>query len=68
LPEREHDLPHWQTAIEVLLLSDESGERRRPDDGARIAMMRAINADRSVSSAPPTARRKRPKKYRIIAK
>jgi hypothetical protein len=46
LPAKEHDLPHWQTAMTVLLLSAEHGRAGADPMMARIAMMQAINADR----------------------
>jgi hypothetical protein len=46
LPAEVHDLPHWQTAMEVLLLSAENGEAGADPVMARIAMTRALNAGR----------------------
>lgn len=41
LPKREQSLPHWQTAVEALILA---AEGRGPDMHARIAMIRALTA------------------------
>ena len=46
LPAEVHDLPHWQTAMEVLLLSAEHGQAGADPMMARIAMTRALNAGR----------------------
>ncbi len=46
LPAEEHELPHWQTAMTVLLLSAEHGQAGADPMMARIAMMHALNADR----------------------
>jgi len=41
-----HDLPDWQTAMTVLLLSVEHGQDGADPVMARIAMTRALNAGR----------------------
>jgi hypothetical protein len=46
LPVEEHDLPHWQTAMTVLLLSADNGQAGADPMMARLAMTRALNADR----------------------
>ena len=64
LPAREHDLPHWRAAIEVLILSAEHGEPGADPMFARIAMTRALHAGASL--VEPEPRHKRAKKHRII--
>ncbi len=64
LPPREHDRPHWQAAVEVLILEAERGEPGADPMMARIAMVRALHADRP--KAAPGPRPKRGKKYRIV--
>jgi hypothetical protein len=59
LPEAEHALPHWVTAIECLMLV---AEHNGPPMFARIAMMQAMNS----SEPNPTPRRKRAKVHRIV--
>jgi len=41
LPEKESDLPEWQTAIAVLMLVSQGG----PTMMARIGVMKALNRD-----------------------
>jgi hypothetical protein len=65
LPAEVHDLPQWQTAMTVLLLSVEHGQTGADPMLARIAMTRALNADRDVGSEM-SARRKRAKRYEIV--
>jgi hypothetical protein len=64
LPAREHDLPHWRAAIEVLILSAEHGEPGADPLLARIGMVRALRAGKPTE--PPQPWRKRAKKHRII--
>jgi hypothetical protein len=59
LPEAEHGLPHWVTAIECLMLV---AEHNRPTMFARIAMMQALLRD-EPRVAP---RRKRAKAFKIV--
>jgi hypothetical protein len=51
LPMAEHDADEWQTAMETLLLV---AERDGPEMMARIAMMRALNAQRGCDASAPT--------------
>ncbi|SDK04730.1 hypothetical protein SAMN05216338_108221 [Bradyrhizobium sp. Rc2d] len=60
LPQREHDAPEWEAAIETLMLVAESGG---PTMFARIGVMRALNRHRKAIDDP---RKKRAKKYRIV--
>lgn len=58
LPAAQQNLPHWQTAAELLLLvGDHGGDPMLP----RIAMMQALN-----SGKPPPPRRKRARTHTII--
>jgi hypothetical protein len=68
LAAEEHDLPHWQTAMTVLLLSAEHGQSGADPMMARIAMMQAIKAGRDVRSgmSAPAPRRKRAKRYTVV--
>jgi hypothetical protein len=67
LPGEVHDLPRWQVAMQVLLLSAEHEQRGADPMMARIAMMQAPNAGRGTSEETPAApRRKRAKRYGII--
>jgi hypothetical protein len=60
LPKAEHDKPHWQLAVEVLILA---AEDRGPLMHARIGMLQALNFGKP---APVIKRGKRAKKYRIV--
>ncbi|WP_349643117.1 hypothetical protein [Bradyrhizobium japonicum] len=62
LPKAAHDRPEWQAAMEALLLV---AERGGPVMFARIGMMRALNAGKSVPELEP--RRKREKVYKIVS-
>ncbi len=64
LPPREHDRPHWLAAIEALILEAECGEPGVDPMMARIAMVRALHADRP--KAAPGPRRRLAKAYRIV--
>ena len=66
LPAEEHDLPHWQTAMTVLLLSAEHGQAGADPMMARIAMARVLNADSDAASEMSAPRRKRAKCYEIV--
>jgi hypothetical protein len=59
LPKAEHDLEHWRTAVEMLILA---AEDRRPTMFARIGMMRALNHGKPA----PMSRNKRAKVYKIV--
>jgi hypothetical protein len=61
LPEAEHELEHWQNAVEALLLVV---KYNGPTMFARIGVMRALNRGRSVTRPEP--RRKRAKAFKII--
>lgn len=60
LPKAEQNLPHWQTAIEALIMT---AEGRGPMLHARIAMLRAMHHGKPKPEKEP--RRKRAKRYRI---
>ena len=64
LPAREHDRPHWQAAVEVLILEAERGEPGADPMMARIGMLRALNTGKPDPMAGP--HRKRAKAYRVI--
>jgi hypothetical protein len=55
LPEAEHALPHWVTAIECLMLV---AEHNGPTMFARIAMMQALHRDKP--EAAPRRNRSKP--------
>lgn len=60
LPKAEQELPHWQAAVEALILA---AEDRGPLLHARVGMLRALN----FGKPPPKAeRRKAGKAYRIV--
>ena len=61
LPAAEHELEHWKTAIEILLLVV---QHRCPRMMARIAVMKALYPG---PAGPPEPRRRRAKKYNIIS-
>jgi hypothetical protein len=61
LPNDESALPHWETAIECLILvGDHGGDTMFP----HIAMMQALH--RHEPKAAPAPRRKRAKVYKVI--
>lgn len=60
----EHDLPHWRTAIEALILSAEHGVSGADPMFARIAMLRALQAGKPEPA--PTPRMKPAKKFKIV--
>jgi hypothetical protein len=60
LPKAEHDKPHWQTAIDILI---KAAEGRDFLMHARIGMLQALNFGKVVEKVE---RRKRTKSYRII--
>ena len=60
LPQRQHDAPEWQVAVEVLMqVVEENG----PTMMARIGIMRALNAGQAKHREP---RRKALKRYRVV--
>lgn len=59
LPKKVYDLPHWQLAMEQLIMA---AEDRGPLLHARIGMMRALNHGKPA----PARERKRAKAYRIL--
>lgn len=61
LPKVEQHKPHWQAAAEALIMA---AEDRGPMLHARVGMLRALNADKPVSTLGP--RKKRVKTYRIV--
>jgi hypothetical protein len=61
LPEAEHELEHWKTSVEALLLVV---QHNGPTMFARIGMMQALDRDRPPEPQEP--RRKRAKRYRIV--
>jgi hypothetical protein len=61
LPKTKHVRPEWRLAAAMLMQAAEDGA---PVMLAEIAMRRALNADGEPE--PPTPRRKRAKKYRIV--
>lgn len=61
LPKAEQQKPHWQIATEILIGAAEGRDFLMH---ARIAMLKAINADKPRPE--PTPRKKRAKAYRII--
>jgi hypothetical protein len=61
LPKTKHARPEWRLAAVMLMQAAEDGA---PVMLAEIAMRRALNADGEPE--PPTPRRKRAKKYRIV--
>ena len=65
LPRREHDKPHWQTAMQYLI---DAAERGGIVMLADIAMRRALYHGRDHGRAKPEAppRKKRAKSYRLI--
>lgn len=60
LPKAEQELPHWQAAIEALIMA---AEDRGPMMHARIGMLKALNFGKP---APVVERKGRTKKYRIV--
>jgi hypothetical protein len=60
LPKAEQELPHWQDAVEALILA---AEDRGPMLQARVGMLRAMNFGKPE---PVVERKKRTKKYRIV--
>jgi hypothetical protein len=62
LPPAEAEREHWQIAMEFLISAAENGGIVMI---ARIAMLRALNAGKPDPEITP--RRKRPKRYRIVA-
>jgi hypothetical protein len=58
LPKAERDLPHWQAAIEAVIMA---AEDRGPMLHARVGMLRAMNHGR-----PAPVRKKTAKTYRIV--
>lgn len=61
LPAADQESPHWQTAIDALIMA---AEDRGPIMHARIGMLRALNHGRPAPVSEP--RRKRARSYRII--
>jgi len=61
-PPAEAEREHWQIAMEFLISAAENGGIVMI---ARIAMLRALNAGKPDPEITP--RRKRPKRYRIVA-
>ena len=61
LPDKDQDAPHWQLAIETLILA---AENRGPVLHAQIAVHRALRHGMPEPEKPP--RRKAVKKYRIV--
>jgi hypothetical protein len=61
LPKGQADLPHWQVAIETLIMA---AENRGPVLYAQIAVNRALRHGRPDPAKPP--RRKSATTYRII--
>jgi len=61
LPEREHGLPHWQTAMRCLI---DAAERGGIVMLAEIAMRRALAYGRPRPA--PAPRKKPAKKYRVV--
>lgn len=61
LPKAQQKLPHWQTAVEALIMA---AEGRGPLMHARIAMLRAMNFGKPKPDKEP--RRKAVKAYRVI--
>jgi hypothetical protein len=58
LPKAERDLPHWQAAIEAVIMA---AEDRGPMLHARVGMLRAMNWGK-----PAPERKKSAKTYRIV--
>jgi hypothetical protein len=61
LPKAEQAKPHWQAAIEAVILA---AEDRGPLLHARVGMLRALNHGQPAPSIEP--RIKRAKSYRIV--
>jgi hypothetical protein len=61
LPKSEQVLPHWQAAVEALIMA---AEDKGPLLHARIGMLRALNYGKP--NPPIEPRVKRAKKYRIV--
>jgi hypothetical protein len=61
LPRSEQQSPHWQAAVEALIMA---AEGRGPMLHATVGMRRALNAGKSAE--PVTSRKKRVKVYKII--
>jgi len=61
LPKAKHDQPQWRLAATMLMQAADEGA---PTMLARIAMLRALNAD--GEPVRPEPRRKRVKKYRVV--
>jgi hypothetical protein len=62
LPKKDQQAPHWQLAIETLIMA---AENRGPVLHAEIAMRRALNHGRPDDPVKPP-RRKAAKKFRLI--
>jgi hypothetical protein len=61
LPKAERELPHWQTAVECLILvGDHGGDTMFP----HLAMLKALH--RYETKAAPAPRRKRAKVYKVV--
>lgn len=60
LPKAEQELPHWQAAIEALIMA---AEGRGPLMHARIGMLRALGYGKPK---PVIQRKKAIKRYRIV--
>lgn len=61
LPKAQQQLPHWQTAVEALIMA---AEGRGPVMHARIAMLQAMNFGKPKPDKEP--RRKAVKAYRVV--
>lgn len=61
LPPAEQRKLHWQNATSILIAAAEGRDFRMH---ARIALLQAINHGRATPA--PTARRKKPRVYRVI--
>lgn len=61
LPKAQQELPHWQTAVEALIMA---AEGRGPLEHARIGMLRAMNFGKPTPDKEP--RRKAVKAYRVV--
>jgi hypothetical protein len=60
LSQAQHDMPHWQTAGEAVIMA---AEGEGPLLHARVGMLRAIHHGVEIPKKP---RRKAVKKYRIV--
>jgi hypothetical protein len=61
LSQAQHDMPHWQTAGEAVIMA---AEGQGPLLHARVGMLRATHAGKPAPAKQP--RRKRAKAYRIV--